>query len=319
MSLMVTVPWRGNDYYMNRRYAYLIMVHKSLDQVTKLCRLLDDCRNDLYIHLDSKVVNRGIWENELQNSVSESTITFVPPVSVSWGGASQIKAELSLLKSAVQRQNYAYYHLISGADLPLKSQDDIHSFFDSRIGMEFVQLGTKEYQKSDVPDRVRYWFVWQEFIGNAPNLSRKILGKVQSLFVLMQRIGHIDFNRHNQIREFYGGSQWFSITDAFARYVIAHESWITYTFQRGKCVDEVFLQTLLLNSPFASRRYMGIHFDDDFRPIMRNIDWKRGRPYVWRNGDFDELMSSGFLFARKFDESVDSEIIDRIFNAVSKH
>ena len=48
-------------------------------------------------------------------------------INVQWGGYSQIKCELKLLKSAIEH-NYDYYHLISGVYLPLKTQDYIHNF-----------------------------------------------------------------------------------------------------------------------------------------------------------------------------------------------
>ena len=49
---------------------------------------------------------------------------------------------------------------------------------------------------------------------------------------------------------------------------------------------------------------------------MREIDWNRGRPYIWRTDDFDTLISSEKLFARKFDERADSTIIDKIVNRI---
>lgn len=289
------------------------MAHKSVGQVTKLCHLLDDCRNDIYVHIDAKVSDIAAWKSRLQDSVHASRLIFVPSVSVNWGGYSQIAAELSLLHVAVKDREHGYYHLISGADLPLRSQDDIHSFFDAHSGEEFVQFGTSEYQKTEVLDRVRYWYVWQEFIGRAPDIPHRVVRKIQSIFLTAQHMLNIDINRHNEVHDFYGGANWFSVTEAFAGYILDHEHWIHDTFRRGKCVDEIFIQTLLLNSPFAERRYLGVHFDDDFHSIVRDIDWNRGGPYVWRTEDFDELMTSDFLFARKFDESVDAGIIDRIY------
>ena len=34
------------------------------------------------------------------------------------------------LRALLDRYNYEYYHLISGVDLPIKTQDDIHDFFN---------------------------------------------------------------------------------------------------------------------------------------------------------------------------------------------
>ena len=37
---------------------------------------------------------------------------------------------------------------------------------------------------------------------------------------------------------------------------------------------------------------------------------------MWRSQDYAELMESPYLFARKFEEKVDSEIIDQIFDSI---
>ena len=56
---------------------------------------------------------------------------------------------------------------------------------------------------------------------------------------------------------------------------------------------------------------------------LKSVDFDRGNsvkvkaPYVWgqlyeTQTDFDILMKSGYLFARKFDEKINSEIINKI-------
>ena len=40
---------------------------------------------------------------------------------------------------------------------------------------------------------------------------------------------------------------------------------------------------------------------------------------MFRKNDFEELISSGYLFARKFDSKVDSEIINKIVAYVKEY
>lgn len=53
---------------------------------------------------------------------------------------------------------------------------------------------------------------------------------------------------------------------------------------------------------------------------MRFIDWTRGEsirhPWTFRMTDWDMLMSVPHFWARKFDETVDSGIIDRIYRTL---
>ena len=51
---------------------------------------------------------------------------------------------------------------------------------------------------------------------------------------------------------------------------------------------------------------------------MRCIDWKRGEPYTFQKDDFDELMSSNMLFARKFSCKTDKKIVDMIYRKVKE-
>lgn len=53
------------------------------------------------------------------------------------------------------------------------------------------------------------------------------------------------------------------------------------------------------------------------RDAMRYIDWTRGNPYIFRSADFEQLMSSDRMFARKFDEKVDFDIVERIFEVLN--
>lgn len=52
---------------------------------------------------------------------------------------------------------------------------------------------------------------------------------------------------------------------------------------------------------------------------MRLIDWKRGKPYIFRSGDYNQLISFNKMFARKFDEDVDFDIVEKIFWTLSKN
>ena len=70
---------------------------------------------------------------------------------------------------------------------------------------------------------------------------------------------------------------------------------------------------LIENSEFKNNLYFP-NEDSDYRSCMRHIDWKRGNPYVFKIDDFDELINSPCMFARKFDINTDRKICEKIFN-----
>jgi hypothetical protein len=67
--------------------------------------------------------------------------------------------------------------------------------------------------------------------------------------------------------------------------------------------DELFFQTIMLSTPLA---------DSVENEFLHYMDWSDGsaHPAILRVADLPKLKASGMLFARKFDASVDSEILD---------
>lgn len=51
---------------------------------------------------------------------------------------------------------------------------------------------------------------------------------------------------------------------------------------------------------------------------LRYIDWKRGDPYVFTDDDYQELVVADKLFARKFDDYLSSDIVEKICNNIIK-
>lgn len=294
------------------KHAYLILAHKNFSQLRKLIDLLDDPRNDIYVHVDANA--RDFKPTQWEGVTRHSRLVFLPErIKVSWGGVSIMRSELALLKRAVADGPYDYYHLLSGMDMPLKTQDEIHAFFDSHKGMEFINLW--EFKKSTL-SRFRYFTIFPE--GEAKFRTRI----VNHIFKGLQMAVGFRINRDIDFRF---GSQWFSITDPLARYVVDHEDRLEKIFRHTSTCDEIFLPTLVCNSPFADRLFVPTPVKNQKEvnlSNMRFIDWTRGEsirhPWVFRADDMPLLESVPHLWARKFDETVDAEIIDLLYRKLKK-
>lgn len=107
------------------------------------------------------------------------------------------------------------------------------------------------------------------------------------------------------------GANWFSITKDFVRYVC--EVWPNYRtmFSSSFCADEMLLHTILLNLPFAENLY-DKSFDDNYGAVMRLIEWSDGALKTFTMDDLPVLECSPMLFARKFDERVDADVIHEL-------
>ena len=289
------------------KHAYLIIAHKDDYTFRTLLNLLDDVRNDIFVHMDLKNIKYESYK--INDLLKHSVLTHTSKrISVNWGGYSQIEAEMLLLELAIKTGVYDYYHLISGEDLPIKSQNFIHNFFDTHSQYEFVRFENKEFVYQD---RVMLYHPFQEKIGRSQ--SHTILSKADNMLLRIQKTLHV---QRNAEIAFQKGTNWFSITDELAKFIVDKKEWVQRTFCNTQCADEVFLQTIVHNSKFAKKLYHS-EYDNDLQAIMRLIDWKRGNPYIFRNSDRNELRESEMLFARKFDCQVDKEIIDYVATSLT--
>lgn len=269
------------------KHAYLIIAHNELELLKNLIFILDDERNDIYIHFDAKL-------KKLPELSAEKSKLYIlqKRINVCWADFSVVEAELALLRNAYSNHHYAYYHLLSGVDLPLKSQDYIHNFFDKNLGKEFIDICLYDVSS----EMERKMMRWHLFPKDFKNLGRFafITRLMRATFIRIQECMGIKRNKHI---DFCKGSQWVSVTSDFTEYLLSRENMIRKIYSHTFCPDEVFIQTECWNSKFRHKLH---DYSPNYRGHMRLIDWQRGNPYVWRDEDYDELMHSDRIFARKF-------------------
>lgn len=290
-------------------HAYMIIAHNQFELLEMLIKKLDDKRNDIFVHIDAKVKDFDF--DKFKSITKYSKIIFTEErISITWGDFSQVKTEMELLKTAVENEDennpYTYYHLISGADLPIKTNDEIHAFFDKYRGKEFIHYADNNVSKSSV-SRIRYYHLFRKH----RNLFNKILG--QAALQIQKFIG-VNRLKNTGIRV-QKGCNWFSITGSFAHYVVKNQQKYEKIFKYSYCCDEIFIQTIAENSGFKNNLFMSDCNDDHFA-CARLIDWKRGNPYVWKTEDYNFIISSPCMFARKFDIHVDKQIIEMLLEHI---
>lgn len=290
------------------KHAYLIMAHNEPYILERLLKLIDDKRNDIFIHIDKK------WDDfdfeYFQNVVKESSLYFTKRLDVKWGSKKQIDCEMLLFKTAKEKGTYAYYHLLSGTDLPLKTQDEMHAFFDKDPHTEYVIFDNHEDISEDALKRIKYYHFLVSWARSDNKFKRWFFGKFhfQSLKIMRK----IKINRLKKYSlNFRKGANWVSLTDEFVSYVLTKEKLINEIFKYSYCADELFVQTILYNSPYYKN--VCSKKNDDYQSLKRLIDWNRGQPYTFKSEDYDLLINSDCFFARKFSVKVDKDIIDKIF------
>lgn len=283
---------------IEKKHAYLIVAHKDPWLLDTLIRAVDDERNDIFLHVDIK----ADFTHQSVFAPRHAGMIVMPRMNVTWGGDTQIECTLRMLEEVSRHNEYSYVHLISGADLPIKSQDYIHAQLNADGQMNYIKLDHDYRYPEDYRYRIGEYHFLQNRVGRRNDTAGRILRGVEKLSLKAQRSIGID-----RIKKFpyrlYKSSNWFSITGELVKYLVHNAYYIRKNYYKSFLSDEVFLPSVIMNSPYASTVV-----DDD----LRMVDWTRGNPYIWRSGDFAALAASQELFARKFDTAVDSAIVARV-------
>ena len=288
-----------------KRHAYLIIAHQYFDLLQRLIRALDSENADFYIHIDRRAKN--VDEQAIYAAAKKSGVKVYRKFRISWGADTQVRCEMLLLSEAV-RAGYDCYHLLSGADIPLKTKDEIEAFFETRDEsfIEFVK-----HQDTEAPERTRYYYPLQNLIGRPKKNAGFIYGALDQIsyeLVKLQKILRIDRTKDAPF-EYLRGSQWFSISHELAAYMTKNEALVRRYFYHALASDETFLQSIAMASP---------HADMVEKNNLRLIDWQRTEhdgcsPHTFTMEDWDMLMGSDRLFARKFDPNTDRDVIDALY------
>lgn len=276
------------------------MAHKNPRQLKELIDALQDNNSFFFIHIDKKA------EIELFNNLQSKNVFFAKRrVNVSWGGFSQILATLELIKSLIDYNlTFDYVHLLSGQDFPLKNKKAFIDYFENHKGDNFLEVFSLpcHWSGNNGIDRISYkWLIDEVGLKRATEL--------------------VEIQAHrNMARTFpkgyqpYGGSQWWSLTNECIDY-IAHESNPRnelYDFYKHTYIpDEMYFHTLIMNSKFKSTV---------INNNLRYIDWYNGPEYpkILRESDFYVFKETEAFFARKFDDSIDYQIRNRICREILK-
>ena len=283
------------------KHAYLIMAHNNFYILEKLIKMLDDERNDIFIHIDKKVKNFDF--ESFETLTKNAKVIFTKKrIDVKWGGNSQVKTEINLLETACKfnPDGYKYYHLISGVDLPIKTQDYIHDFFKDK-NESFI------YYKDDIT------------VFDEQRISRyriKITNeRLKNYFYILQAKLKIDRMKNSKY-EIKKGYNWASLTHDAVKVILKSKKDIYRFTAYSVCADEMYKQMVL--HYYDAKIYRD---NKGKTSDLRLVDWKRGNgnnPYVFRSEDFDMVTKSDRLFARKFDVGTDRTIVDKIYEYVMK-
>lgn len=266
------------------KHAWLIIAHNQFGILQQLVSLLDDERSDFFIHIDKKV-------RDLPRVHADRGRIYLlsDRIDVRWGTYSQIQAEMALFSTAMEKDLYDYFHIISGTTLPLKSVDEIDAYFAKLAGKSTVIGLCQDDPYQETLKIHRYNLFTRNYASNKP-LLRRTSQFLWKSGIALQRLLNIQINREGV---FYKASNWVSLSRGAVQYLLSRRDAIEKTYRHSFCGDEYFVPSELMASPALRERVI-----DDGNYLKHNIG--RSNAETLRLEDYPALRQSPYLFARKF-------------------
>ena len=268
-----------------------------------LYRLVERLRGDfnVFIHIDSSSTVLGKKDmnqlNQLCGVMATSTY------SITWGSYKHLLALIDLAREACKwTADGGYLHFISGQDYPVYNNQYIKDFFadNKKIYMDYRDLSHMEphqkkfFQYKNHLWRFNYWNKLVHAVRNIDNWIQRSFG------LLNDNIGGV--------RDIAQGLVWMSMPKEPMQYALDYvhsNSRFMHDVYRLQVPEEFVFQTILGNS----------HFKNDIEPNnLRYADWHRRNgslPAYLDENDYDKILESGCLFARKIDSTISAKLIDR--------
>ncbi|MDB5056110.1 MAG: glycosyl transferase [Bacilli bacterium] len=278
------------------KIAYFIMAHKNPLQIKKLLSAIYSPENVYVIHIDKK---SGL---DLYNDIDSfarqlPNIFLLESQDVTWAMWSIVEIQLRALKFLFDYE-WDFFINLSGQDFPLQSQAYIKNYLrhNNKNHINIIDADLDKRVVGTFEARQMYEY------------------KVDNGFIV--RFGELaSFSEFYPGHNFHIGSGWFVLKRDFCEHIFISEKLeglITY-FSKIYIPDESFFHTFFMLSPYKND-LINAHK----RTIIMDQTELSLHPIIFKNDDYEFLISSDNLFARKFDENIDKLIIDKLYkNAIS--
>lgn len=301
---------------------YIILAHRYPKQIRRLIEKLQTSESFFYVHIDKNVFINPFLEDlaDLPN------VRFIENRSVGiWGDIGIVKATINALKQIIKDNRGGYCILLSGQDYPIKSKDCIESYLTSNFGNEFIDIFPLPTKYWSTDRMVKYKFNLssrkQDYVLIGSILESGFFAKktFKKIFRLIKS-GRFDFilkilkkRKYPNYIQPYGGSQWWALTvptvEKIINFLEHYPDYIRY-HSYSLLPDEMFFQSIVM---YLIEKKNEINI----MAFLTYANWEKKNcdlPVTFTSADFEELCSQpNFkLFARKFDISIDQEILEKI-------
>lgn len=287
------------------KLAYLIIAHKNPEQLQRLFRILYHPENFYVFHLDAK--SSPEFQKTVRSFLDQfSNVHLLESENCRWGGFSMVHIELAAIEYLLRwNHQWDFFINLSGQDFPLKTQNQIISYLKKHAEKNFITV----FDQTFIDSWCNPYLFFRPAASDPDFLNAQ--SRVERYYVEVPGISQLLYipffkRRFMPGLTWHAGWQWMILNRKFCEYIFTPgivEPYIRF-FKNTFIPDEGFFQTLIMNSPFKET------IVNDYK---RTVNWQhRGDVNIYRSEDYDFLTESHGLFARKFDQNIDSDIISRL-------
>lgn len=286
---------------LNMAHAILITAYNNIRHIERIIKSFDENFN-FYIHIDKKSNIQNL--KYIYNTNKVSNVKIYSQFEVNWGGMRHVDAILFLCHKALEEKSNETFHLISGADYPIKNSSFFIDYFSSENSyMEYYKFPYSGWCGNGGLERIEFYHPLDRL-----NIKTKKDYDIYHRFLRYQINKGI--KRAYPKIKLYGGSTWWSLKRELVKYII--NNWNQnglYDYLKNTFVpEELYISTLLLNSPFSSTI---------INNNLRYISWTYRNENMPANLDENDLLfisSNNYLFIRKVNTLVSEPLLKRIDN-----
>lgn len=284
----------------------LITAYKDESMLLRLIRHFSGPSFRVFVHIDKK--SRELSLDRLK-ALKQPNLEVISKFKITWGSINHVKAVLELIRISLRYSDIEYYHLISGSDMPLHSpswfvsrfEKDRKSYFSNGtlpvLNREHTRVWRTKFwlpsvfdPRSIIVKMITKALFWLQV---KLNVERKALGEIAMKDV---RFGMIwsSFSRG-------GGGQFLEFAATHPRFMRA----LNFTM----VPEEAFFVTALMGTSYQP---------DDNSTDLRYYEWTREMPAVLDETDFNKVVDSRYIFARKMDSVKSAKLIDLIEQKIAR-
>jgi Core-2/I-Branching enzyme len=280
------------------RIACIIMAHKGPRQIERFIKKFSGLPFDFYIHIDKKIDQKPFE----YITAFPQVFLVAKRVSIKWASYSYIVGLLNSFKEVLETGiPYDFISIMSGQDYPIKPVKDIFYTLEQNPGRNFISY-----------DEGNDW--WEHAISRVKKYhftNFRFRGRYRIQFFLNALLPERKFPLPYKL---YGGPKAMCMTlssecASFVLRFIESDKRLRRFIRFTWGPDEFLIPTIIMNSIFR-------------QTVINNnfyyIDWSKGgvNPKTLQTEDFDLLLASEKLLARKFDMELNPDILDLLDKTV---